>query len=626
MLAASLAAVVSLTATAQVSSRNGRFAADFDKGCADFTIHLTETDTFPPETVRQYIFGETGTLYSFDSTESISYTYTISGVYQLVQVINIDFVIKTDTLLVTVYNPLLPSFEVFTCEGNAVVLNIDDQNYDRYRIFYTAVDSVEVARGESPDPYSYPLGNHNVEVKGIISGGLDNCPISVKSFATFTTMAPASLTRAWLTRKNDQNGIVTLDYALSPAIVYTLEYSPGIPAGFTPLEYLNGSRVSVDSLDTKNVVHNFRIAAFDACQVRYLYSDTLSTIALSVKVENAQNRIEWNSTPAGFSEFSLSRDNQLYRAFSNRNITYFIDNDVECFVNYCYAMSYSGTGGSLSFSDTVCVEATSIYFPPAIRNTTTSAEGRGITLSWDPPAGISIKEYFIQRKIDTDIYTTIDTTMSVLASDTSVDNSAASFCYRVSYLDQCNNRSNLGYESCSIHLSLRDGNHLAWNGYSGWRNGVKNYILEIYDENQALEKQLDMGFQNGYQLEDFYKNQISSYRIAAVSNDSSPYLAYSNYIFKTLNSIISVPNAFTPDGDGLNDLFNVSGTGMRQYKLRIFTKHGNLIFESVDQETGWDGSYMGNEVPEDTYIYNIIAEDFEGKEYRFKGALVLIRH
>ncbi|HLF33740.1 MAG TPA: T9SS type B sorting domain-containing protein, partial [Cyclobacteriaceae bacterium] len=518
------------------------------------------------------------------------------------------------------------SFEVFTCEGNAVLLTINDRNYDRYRIFYTAVDSVEVARGETPDPYLYPLGSHDAAVKGIISGGLDNCPVSVRSFATFNTLVAAGLTRAWLGQKSDQNGIVTLDYTLSPAIVYRLEHAPGFPAGFTPLEYLTGSRVSVDSLDTKNEVHNFRIAAFDACQDRYLYSDTLSTIALNVKVENAQNRIEWNSSPAGFSEYRLYRDNQPYRSFSNRNITYFIDNDVECFVNYCYTMSYSGTGGSLSFSDTVCVEATSIYFPPAIRNTTTSAEGRGISLTWDPPPGISIKEYFIQRKIDTDIYTTIDTTLAVLASDTTVDNSSASYCYRVSYLDQCNNRSNLGYESCSIHLLLEEGNRLTWNEYSGWRNGVKNYILEIYDENQVLRKQLDMGIQNGYLLEDFYKNQISSYRISAVSNDIGPYIAYSNYIFKTLSSVISVPNAFTPDGDGLNDLFNVSGTGMRQYKLRIFSKHGNLLFESIDQETGWDGSYLGNEVPEDTYIYNIIAEDFEGKEYRVKGALVLLRH
>ncbi|HLF35895.1 MAG TPA: hypothetical protein VI583_16745, partial [Cyclobacteriaceae bacterium] len=92
VLAASLAAGFALTATAQVSSRNGRFSADFDKGCTEFTIHLTETDTFPPETVRQYIFGETDTLYSFDSAELISYTYKISGVYELVQVINIDFV------------------------------------------------------------------------------------------------------------------------------------------------------------------------------------------------------------------------------------------------------------------------------------------------------------------------------------------------------------------------------------------------------------------------------------------------------------------------------------------------------------------------------------------------------
>ena len=76
----------------------------------------------------------------------------------------------------------------------------------------------------------------------------------------------------------------------------------------------------------------------------------------------------------------------------------------------------------------------------------------------------------------------------------------------------------------------------------------------------------------------------------------------------------------------MNDSFKPVGTEMKQYNIKVYTRNGNLIFNSSEQDKGWDGLYNGKEVPADTYIFNIIAEDFEGKEFRIKGALVLLRH
>lgn len=70
-------------------------------------------------------------------------------------------------------------------------------------------------------------------------------------------------------------------------------------------------------------------------------------------------------------------------------------------------------------------------------------------------------------------------------------------------------------------------------------------------------------------------------------------------------STIFVPNTITPNGDGTNDIFNVSGSYLSEYKMLIFDRWGLLIYETEDLNAGWDGTYMGNEVQIDTYVYKI---------------------
>ncbi|MCB0401301.1 MAG: gliding motility-associated C-terminal domain-containing protein, partial [Flavobacteriales bacterium] len=72
-----------------------------------------------------------------------------------------------------------------------------------------------------------------------------------------------------------------------------------------------------------------------------------------------------------------------------------------------------------------------------------------------------------------------------------------------------------------------------------------------------------------------------------------------------------VPNAFTPDGDGKNEIFRPYGDGIdfTQYSMQIFDRWGELIFETTNAERGWDGTYKGNPVKVDTYIWKIIAKE-----------------
>jgi gliding motility-associated-like protein len=68
-------------------------------------------------------------------------------------------------------------------------------------------------------------------------------------------------------------------------------------------------------------------------------------------------------------------------------------------------------------------------------------------------------------------------------------------------------------------------------------------------------------------------------------------------------SSLYLPNTFTPNRNGLNDVFMPKGNDITAYQLRIFNRWGQLIFETNDLNTGWDGTYQGNVAQEDVYVY-----------------------
>ncbi len=80
-------------------------------------------------------------------------------------------------------------------------------------------------------------------------------------------------------------------------------------------------------------------------------------------------------------------------------------------------------------------------------------------------------------------------------------------------------------------------------------------------------------------------------------------------------SAIYVPNTFTPNGDGMNDVFLPVGTNIATMELLIFDRWGAVLFESDDPNIGWDGTYRGEYVKNDIYMWKLryrFAEDAYG--------------
>ncbi len=91
--------------------------------------------------------------------------------------------------------------------------------------------------------------------------------------------------------------------------------------------------------------------------------------------------------------------------------------------------------------------------------------------------------------------------------------------------------------------------------------------------------------------------------------------------------ILFVPNAFTPNGDGINDTFGCKGLFATTFDMKIFDRWGNLIFASDDINKPWDGTANhGTEAAQqDIYIYSIKITDINRKKYDYKGMVTLVR-
>ncbi len=91
-------------------------------------------------------------------------------------------------------------------------------------------------------------------------------------------------------------------------------------------------------------------------------------------------------------------------------------------------------------------------------------------------------------------------------------------------------------------------------------------------------------------------------------------------------SDLRIPNAFSPDGDGINDMWKVGYRSLTEFKCWIFDRNGHQLFYSDRPESGWDGKHRGKIVSPGVYYYVIEAKGADGKKYKKGGDINILRY
>jgi gliding motility-associated-like protein len=119
-------------------------------------------------------------------------------------------------------------------------------------------------------------------------------------------------------------------------------------------------------------------------------------------------------------------------------------------------------------------------------------------------------------------------------------------------------------------------------------------------------------------------NNSGSYTITLIATSGNCTDTATAVIVVEDNLSLEIPNVFTPNGDGINDLFTIKSTGIKEISLQIFNRWGQKLYEFTGVKAAWDGmTPLGAKCPDATYFYFVKAWGFDDKEIEKHGTVNL---
>jgi gliding motility-associated-like protein len=208
--------------------------------------------------------------------------------------------------------------------------------------------------------------------------------------------------------------------------------------------------------------------------------------------------------------------------------------------------------------------------------------------------------------------------------------------YRLSAINSCNQAVVISNPVTLMRSYLREtGNSviLYWNSFLDWTGGVENYSvyrsLDGIFEMVATVSPADTAWMDDpYSF--IYETTGDSicYYVTAFEG-ANPYFqdaeSKSTEVCIAAPVKIYVPNGFTPDGDGVNDLFSpVLSFTPERYQLIIKSRSGTTLFETRDPFSAWDGKYGGDKLQQDAYLWFLEVVTPGGKTLSRHGVVTII--
>jgi gliding motility-associated-like protein len=333
----------------------------------------------------------------------------------------------------------------------------------------------------------------------------------------------------------------------------------------------------------------------------------------------------------------------LYDSTSNSTNTY--RDKRLCTKTYCYYVEAVQKNGTwTSRSNTVCKVPK--YIPPSepvqsVR--TTVLPGNKTFTEWNRYNFVQdVDHYIVSRAYngssENDYYAKTDS-LFFLDSDPFMETNKLSYTYKVRAVDHCGTESPKSVENRTILLTGKNDGYVAkiqWSEYSKWFSGVKEYNIFLREDNTfKLVSTIDTNL-NTYEF-DFLDTKLDDsvcFKVQAIKDTSEFVESYSNILCLISDAKVFVPSAFSPNGDGKNDvfipkailIFNKTGNPVLDYKLEIFNRWGEKVFETEDLQQGWDGAFKGETCQEGHYVYKVRALSLDGvTSFKVEGVVVLLR-
>jgi gliding motility-associated-like protein len=252
-------------------------------------------------------------------------------------------------------------------------------------------------------------------------------------------------------------------------------------------------------------------------------------------------------------------------------------------------------------------------------------QGKEILINWHKhPHAV---EYLIYRGTSTTNQQLLAKTSDSFWIDK--QNTPNEFYYTITGADSCGNTGIVGNYAKPVWLNAKmignnEAAELSYSGYEIWPGENKYYNIQKFNkgfwhtliQSQQVEKYTDDDFVIPDSLQ-------SCYRIQTRDFNYSELVSHSNVVCLDYFPYLYIPNAFSPNSDGTNDFYSLSAIGIKEYRIQIYNRWGQKLFDGVNRH--WDGKANGVLVPDGIYMAYVRYSTKDGSFFEYKTAVTLVR-
>ncbi|MGY3087505.1 gliding motility-associated-like protein [Hymenobacter sp. UYAg731] len=536
-----------------------------------------------------------------------------------------------------VYDTPPPAFTVAPCPTNQALVTITDAVYDTYTYTFQTptgtTGSAPISRG--PGVIPVPSGATSITLTGhYTTNGLCESRPSVQPL---TLAAPVKPILTSLTLSGPlPSGTATLAVGNLPAgYLYTLQVDTG--TGFRNVPGVTAAPGNTSLSVPGAVDGRYRIARTDYCGGSPDTSFPIGTLSLTGTSARNRNQLLLKDAGPAIS-YTVTRNGTPINTLT-RTADGFEDADVFCGSTYTYVVTATQPGGGVAISNSFPIPTVSNLPPPQPRlvasfnlnnvvvltpTLATPTLPVGSSLQYSRTAGSGVPANFGKP------------VASLRASRDSTDLTtlrASPPCYSVCLVDTCGNISPTSPATCPAILSASaadaDGSTaaLTWTAFTGPDPAVPAvYTLQRLAADGTVLSTLAVTGNTYTDLTPPTDRQVLRYRLQ-IGGAGLPAgtFSYSNLASVTRQLTLAIPTAFTPNGDGLNDVLEVKGRYLNNYTFVVVDRNGQEVFRGTQRSETWDGTIKGHAPVLGAYVWRFQQNNEDGKPFSATGAVTILK-
>lgn len=610
----------------------GGFTINTTAGCAPLYVEFKST--VPNATFVGYDLNYTGGEPNL-STNRTSITYQSAATGTLLQygVTNTGAAFS-HCEKITIFESRRVTMQYASCGGGKIVMTLTNDDvlkaYDKIEISWGDGESASWTKG-SPltfeHNYASVASNPTVSITGLYDGG-KACAKGLTASIPITFERPQLNEIQMSAVEMRGDGTVRLTYKGVTGIPTNIQYSTDGNSYVTAGKRSSGGTQPYDIKGlNKDQSYKVRLSSEDLCAGS---TETLpiSTMTISGTSTDGANNLKWNqyADASQFEGYDLLRDGTIIKSFAAIGETTYTDNDVECgtFTEYqVVARLKSAT----STSAAVGLKVETGSAKPLSGGSVSVLDKSSVVIKANVPgAGPNTSyELSIERaEAGSALFKKI---ITLYNESEYIDNAAKteelSYCYRMSYENSCGQKVPVSDAVCTILLK-KNLTTLYWTGESPILGGFEGYTV-VQTGSGGSSQDIPVQKNTTYTVKLNNQSDLEyNFQIRAATQNGD-FESLSNTINYRRSAGVFVPDAFTPNGDGYNDILEAKSEQLLSFKMSVMNRWGVVVFHSDDITKGWDGTVEGTNAPVGYYYYKMTFVDDINQTVEKSGTFMLLR-